>query len=157
MRINVINPFFLTDNHLIAEYREIKMITYYYVKSLKSKNGMDRSKISKRYTLNKGHAYMWFDKLGYVDRRFKSIVEEMKRRGFKTNFTVLNYTDIPETAFGNFIPDDEDIRVNLDRVLIRIADKPLWYKYMGSNISNWDEWYETNFREGNLLGLNPMV
>lgn len=154
MRINIINPRYLTDNHLIAEYRETKMSTYYYSRSSKTKNGIDSSKISKHYTLNKGHAYMWFDKFGYIDLRFKAIVNEMQRRGFQTNYTTLNFSDIPESAFGNFIPTKSDISVNLERILVRIADKPKWYKYEGKTIDDWGAWYGDLIREDKLFGLN---
>lgn len=153
MRINIINPKYLTDNHLIAEYRETKMSTYYYTKSVNSKNGIDVSKISERYTLNKGHAYMWFNKYGYINKRFKVICDEMKERGFQTNFTELNFDGIPEYAFGDFIPTQDDIRINLDRILIRIADKPKWYKYKGVTIGDWVGFYETLYQSGKLL--NP--
>lgn len=151
MRINVINPKYLTDNHLIAEYRETKMVTYYYVKSSNTKNGIDPARINPRYTLSTGHAYMWFNKLGYVDKRFKSIVQEMKNRGFQTNFDKLDYSNIPETAFGDFTPDQNDIRVNLDRVIERIYKQPHWYKFYGVNIPDWREFYETLYLEGKLL------
>lgn len=154
MRINVINPKYLADNHLIAEYRETKMSTFNYIRSSKTKNGIDKSRISQRYTLNKGHAYMWYNKFGYIKKRFEAIVHEMKERGFATNCTEINYNGIPEDAFGDFIPDEKDIRINLDRIIIRIADKPKWYKYKGKTIDNWNEWYDNLFRDGKLLGLD---
>lgn len=146
MRINIIKPRFLTDNHLIAEYRETKMATYYYVRSKESKNGIDRKLISERYTLNKGHGYMWYDKFGYLQKRFVWIIEEMKVRGFQTNFTELNFAGIDEEwNYGDFNPTQEDIRINLDRILIRIAKQPRWYKYYGNVIVNWNEFYEDLF------------
>lgn len=154
MRINVINPRYLTDNHLVAEYRETKMATHYYSRSTQTKKGIDPSKISSRYTLNTGHAYMWFDKFGYIDKRFQAILDEMTRRGFQTNFRELNFQNIPSSAFGDFVPDAKDIRINLDRILIRIADKPIWYKYEGQTIPDWNEWYESLFLENKLFGLN---
>lgn len=154
MRVNVITPRYLTDNHLIAEYREMKMSTYYYVRSSKSKNGIDSSRISERYTLNGGYAYMWIDKFGYIDKRFKAILVEMKRRGFQTNFPELNYTDIPKEAFGDFEPNQDDIRINLDRVLERIDKQSEWYKFEGENVTDWVTFYEDLFQEGKLLGLD---
>jgi deoxyribonuclease (pyrimidine dimer) len=153
MRINVINPKYLTDNHLIAEYRETKMSTYYYKRSSQSKNGINPNKISPIYTLNKGHAYMWFDKYGYISKRFDAVVQEMKNRGFQTNFDKLNFDGIPSEAFGDYNPTQNDIRINLDRVLLRISDKPQWYKFQGETNSDWNVWYETLFQEGKLLGL----
>lgn len=150
MRINIISPKYLTDNHLIAEYREMKMITYYYVRSSQTKEGIDRSRISKKFTLNKGHAYMWYDKFGYVEKRFEAICQEMRDRGFKCDYDKLNYTNIPKEAFGDFLPTREDKRINLDRILIRIAKQPNWYKYYGEWISDWNSFYENLFKEEKL-------
>lgn len=151
MRINVINPKFLTDQHLVAEYREMKMITYYYVKSSQTKTGIEKDKIGERYTLNKGHAYMWYNKFGFIEKRFQDICAEMRDRDFRCDYDVLNYEGIPKSAFGNFIPTKEDVRINLDRVLIRLAKQPTWYKFRGQNISDWNKFYEDQFSEHSLL------
>ena len=135
---------------MIAEYRETKMATAYYVKSSRTKTGIDKSRISKRYTLNKGHGYMWYDKMNFLKKRFDSLVEEMRDRGFQTNFTELNFTNIPEEAFGDFEPNQEDKKINLDRILIRIAKQPLWYKYRGKNIKDWNSFYLDLFKEEKL-------
>lgn len=42
MRVNVIHPKYLADQHLVAEYREIKMGPKALSKSLYSKNGVDK-------------------------------------------------------------------------------------------------------------------
>jgi len=150
MRINIINPKYLTDNHLIAEYRETKMSTYNYVRSKNSKNGIDKSRISERYTLNKGHAYMWYNKFGYISKRFNALVEEMRNRGFQTNFIELNFNGIDSDAFGDFTPNQTDIRINLERVLERISLQPEWYKYYGKNIEDWNSFYEDLFNKEKL-------
>ena len=151
MRINVINPKYLTDQHLIAEYREMKMITYYYVKSSKVEGGIDKTRISPTYTLSTGHAYMWYDKMGYIDSRFKSICTEMRERGFQCVFDALNFSNVPKEAFGQYTPTQEDIRINLDRVLIRLAKQPWWYKYRGKEIKNWNKFYEELYIKKSLL------
>ena len=51
-RINIIPVRELYDQHLIAEYREITMIPAALNRTLKSKNGLDKSRISDNYTLN---------------------------------------------------------------------------------------------------------
>ena len=150
MRINIINPKYLTDNHLIAEYRETKMSTYNYVRSKNSRNGIDKSRISERYTLNKGHAYMWYNKFGYINNRFNALVEEMRNRGFQTNFIELNFNGIDIDAFGDFIPNQADIRINLERALERISLQPEWYKYYGKNIEDWNSFYEDLFNKEKL-------
>ena len=68
-RINLINPEELTDQHLIAEYREIFMVGGSLKRTLKSKNGYQESRVPKQYTLNKGHVY--FLHLKYQEREPK--------------------------------------------------------------------------------------
>jgi hypothetical protein len=128
----------------------MKMITYYYVRSSQKPGGIDSSKISERYTLNQGHAYMWYDKFGFIKERFKQICLEMRDRDFRCDYDVLNYTGIPESAFGDFIPTQTDIKTNLDRVLIRLAKQPKWYSYLGKRIDDWDTFYLELFKKREL-------
>ena len=66
-RINLITPSKLADQHLFAEWREIKMIPPALMRSLKSKNEQDIiSKISNTYTLNKGHVTFFYDKINFL-------------------------------------------------------------------------------------------
>ena len=58
-RINVIPVDQLTDQHLVAEYREMLMVPASLKRSLGSKNGMDTKRIPKQYTLNTGHVYFF--------------------------------------------------------------------------------------------------
>lgn len=57
MRINCVPVQELHQKHLLAEYREIKMLPKSLVRTLNSKSGLDKSKISRHYTLNTGHGY----------------------------------------------------------------------------------------------------
>ena len=77
MRVNVIQPKYLADQHLVAEYREIKMGPKALSKSLYSKNGVNKNRISKEYTLNTGHTYFFYDKNKFLERRLKLVIEEM--------------------------------------------------------------------------------
>ena len=82
-RINLIEPNELTDQHLIAEYREITMVPAALKRTLNSKIGLRKDKISKKYTLNTGHVYFFYDKGLYLNKRYDEIIAEMKQRGFK--------------------------------------------------------------------------
>lgn len=141
MRINVIPPEYLTDNHLIAEYREIKMAPHYYRKSKNSNRGIDRSRISEHYVLNSGHAYFWYNKMGYVRKRFYAIIKEMRSRGFTTNYTDISYLGVARKDFGDYDVTVEDLKLNLERILDRINKQPHWYKYKGSSVPNWSKFY----------------
>jgi deoxyribonuclease (pyrimidine dimer) len=150
MRINVINPSYLTDQHLVAEYREMKMSTYFYEKSKNTKAGIEKHRISERFTLNKGHAYMWYDKMGYVKKRFEAICTEMRARRFRCDYDKLNFTNVDKEAFGDFTPTILDIRINLDRILERLAKQPKWYKYKGRVVEDWNAWYQKHYMKGKL-------
>ena len=58
-RINIISPSELTDQHLIAEYREIFMVAGSLKRTLISKSGFVESKVPKNFTLNSGHVYFF--------------------------------------------------------------------------------------------------
>ena len=80
-RINIISPSELTDQHLIAEYREIFMVAGSLKRTLISKNGYLQSKVPKEYTLNSGHVYFFYNKGKYLNKRYNLIIKEMKLRG----------------------------------------------------------------------------
>ena len=71
MRINVIPMNMLADQHLFAEFREIKMLPKSLLRSWNAKKGIDYSKISKHYTLNTGHGYFFYDKLNYIFKKLQ--------------------------------------------------------------------------------------
>ena len=73
-RINLVPPIELTDQHLIAEYREIFMVAGSLRRTLLSKNGYDESKVSKKYTLNKGHVYFFYNKGKYLHKRYLDLI-----------------------------------------------------------------------------------
>lgn len=138
MRINIIPPKYLADQHLLAEYREIKMLPKALVRSLKSKNGVNFNKLPPQYTLNKGHGFFFYDKLSFIDKRFTELLMEMKNRGFETNFNTLydidyDYGLIPlDSSYAKiWSPTICDYRVNIERILLRISQKDGWYKYYG--------------------------
>ena len=139
VRINVIPPKYLADQHLVAEYREIKMLSKMFLISLKSKNGL--GKYGGEYTLNKGHGKCLYDKFGFIEKRFQQLLDEMTSRNFKTNYDILDLSEIPKQFFGDYTPTEEAIRINVERILLRINDKPDWYLYYGKGM-DWNKFYE---------------
>jgi deoxyribonuclease (pyrimidine dimer) len=141
MRINILPPSLLADQHLQAEYREIKMLPKAFIRSLNSFHSIKFGKISKTYTLNAGHGYFFYNKFKYIERRFQDILTEMRYRGFATNFDKLDLSGIPSNYFHDWSPSKEEQLVNLERILLRISDKPQWYKYKGKT-QDWNEFYK---------------
>lgn len=132
MRINIIPPKILMDQHLVAEYREIKMLPKAFLRSFHSKHGIDNNRISDKYTLNKGHGFFFYNKIQYIIDRFELLKDEMIDRGFACNFTELPVLDkIPLHYKNNYTPSLEEQCVNIERILTRISEKSNWYKFRG--------------------------
>lgn len=143
MRINCIDVSDLADQHLRAEWVEFLMLGPYIKRSTNSKNGLVLSK-SKKYILGTGHARFFYDKLTYVENRYKEIASEMNRRGFKANPS-LCLNEFPKSLFNDWTPTEEDKITNLKRIVKRIYKKPHWYKYHKKDIDNWKHFYEDKY------------
>ena len=134
-RINIVSPSELTDQHLVAEYREIFMVGSALQRSLKSKNWNPKS-IPKRYTLNTGHVKFFYNKGKYLYKRYREIVIEMKLRGFNPDKNRKFPRDIfiDNNLYNDLIPTMEDYKIIRQRIAERIASKPDWYRK--TNVDN---------------------
>ena len=127
-RINIINPSELTDQHLIAEYRELFMVGSSLQRSLKSPN-WDVNRIPTKFTLNTGHVMFFYDKGKYLHKRYRQLREEMKVRGMKPDDTrVFKREQWPNELYNDWIPTIEDQKIIRDRIEEKIAEKPDWYR-----------------------------
>ena len=129
-RINIISPSELTDQHLIAEYREIFMVAGSLKRTLISKNGFVESKVPKNFTLNSGHVYFFYNKGKYLYKRYNLIIKEMKSRGFKPDENRIFPKDIfiMNNLFNDWEPNQSDIKIIRKRINEKIAMKPSWYR-----------------------------
>mgnify|MGYP003632129297 FL=1 len=129
-RINIIPPSELTDQHLIAEYREITMVPASLRRTLASKRGIDITRISKQYTLNTGHVYFFYDKGLYLNNRYDELVSEMIDRGFNPDSNRKFPKEVfPAELYNDWSPSLEEQKIVRQRIAIRIAAKPEWYRY----------------------------
>ena len=127
-RINIVHPSELTDQHLIAEYREIFMVGSALQRSLKSKS-WDIKSIPKRYTLNTGHVKFFYNKGKYLSKRYDELIKEMKLRGMKPNSErVFKREQWPDGLWNDWIPLVEDYKIIRKRIEQKIAMKPDWYR-----------------------------
>ena len=129
-RINIISPSELTDQHLIAEYREIFMVAGSLKRTLISKSGFVESKVPKNFTLNNGHVYFFYNKGKYLYKRYNLIIKEMKSRGFKPDENRIFPKDIfiMNNLFNDWEPNQSDIKIIRKRINKKIAMKPGWYR-----------------------------
>jgi deoxyribonuclease (pyrimidine dimer) len=127
MRINLVDPSELMDQHLIAEYREIRLLSANLQRTLKSKSGFKASKIPKKFTLNKGHAYFFYNKGKYLHNRFNLLKLEMIKRNFSpnNNFPIDLW---PNNLYNDWIPEPNDFNIIRERINLRISQKPNWYR-----------------------------
>ena len=129
-RINLIEPSELTDQHLIAEYREIFMVGGSLKRTLVSKNGYQESKVSNQYTLNAGHVYFFYNKGKYLDKRYQELIKEMKKRDFKPDKsrTFPKEVFVKNGLYNDWVPNPEDYKLIRQRIESKIKMKPNWYR-----------------------------
>lgn len=132
-RINILPVKELYDQHLIAEYREITMVPAALNRTLKSKNGIDKTKISPNYILGKGHVYFFYNKGKYLYKRYSQIIKEMKRRGFNCNSNRKFPKQIfmKNNLYNDWVPTLEDYKIIRIRINDKIKQKPDWYRKSG--------------------------
>lgn len=135
-RINLVRVEDLADQHLFAEWREIKMIVPAAKRSVMAMPAIKvYDKISENYTLNTGHVTFFYNKLPFLVERYIELDAECRQRGF--NISTFNfYTDDYYFVSGrisqiDWKPTKKDIQVNIDRIAQRLNEKPNWYRYYG--------------------------
>lgn len=115
-RINVgIPPEELTDQHLIAEHREIKRIPNVIAKGKYSLDGQPE-----KFKLGTGHVKFFYDKLSYLLKRYKSLYKECKKRGFNVQDYSAAWDNVPKELMGEYTPTDEDRELIKERINERL-------------------------------------
>ena len=130
-RINLVLPSELSDQHLVAEYREIFMVGSSLQRSLKSKNWEKTlANIPKKYTLNKGHVTFFYNKGKYLYKQYELLIEEMKNRGMNPDSERKFKTEQwPDELFNDWEPEPDDYKVIRARIKEKIEMKPDWYRF----------------------------
>lgn len=147
-RVNLVPVAELHDQHLFAEWRELKMIPKSLIRSLAALDGYkfgfppERArqlilaalirKIPKEYVLNKGHVYFFYDKGAYLRERYRVLGNELWLRGYEFNAdSPLDpdgvYDTYPELC-GNYEPTPAALALIRERIAERVAMKPEWYR-----------------------------
>ena len=133
MRCNIILPAFLTDQHLIAERRELRMILPLLEKRSVTRNSVV-GKIPKNYTLGKGHVKFFTNKLLFLFDRYMELTSECKKRGFNVKniwpyearylvSSCMNET----TGRDRYAPSELDFVINRARINKRWPKQARYY------------------------------
>lgn len=111
-RINAgIHPSELPDKLLLAEHREITRIPN-AVKSGRAKI-VD---IPIRFTLGKGHVKFFYDKLGYLAKRYDELYLECTDRGFNVTCKRSAFFELRESLRGDYTASQSDRTVVVERI-----------------------------------------
>jgi deoxyribonuclease (pyrimidine dimer) len=122
VRVNLVNPEKLADQHLIAEYDEILMLTAYIRKYPELEN------IPERFCLGKGHMKFFKNKMTYLKKRHEKLKIEMRKRGFQATKSIkLNLFRNENKE--NWKPNKEDINIITRRIISKLQLKPEFYRY----------------------------
>lgn len=130
VRVNLIHPKKLADQHLVAEYNEILMLLGYVERHPEIKIVNGKSEIPEEYTLNKGHMKFFKNKLKYLKKRHEIIKKEMRNRKFKTDVTI-NLKKYPKNLCNDWTPKEKDFLIIKERLIWKINKKPKYYRYYG--------------------------
>lgn len=145
-RINLIAPKDLTDQHLFAEFREITRI-FTLVQSAVAKHGISDTlkKIPSSYRLGTGHVLFFYDKLGFIEKRYFALKEELIGRDyqFTPKDSIVGFRQsIDPSFYKDYTPTKADLTLSIERLLEKIAAKPQWYRKQGNVID------DTVYQEG---------
>lgn len=135
-RINVVAAEELSDQWLLAEYRELPRVI---------KGTFNLSNAPEKYCLGKGHVKFCKAHSYWVMKRYYQLCKEMEYRGFKMNYSYLQLATIqthndPVGALAlDYRPTDNDIKLNRERLIEKYRDKPDFYKWTGREKPEWLE------------------
>lgn len=134
-RINCgIEPVKLTDQHLIAELRELPRIFTAVIKKID--NNIEIKNIPYKFKLGTGHVTFFYDKCGYLLIRHRLLRKEYYKRYNKSyEFNESNLDRIPTKYMNNYIPSKEDQNLLIERISIRISESKQIPRYHGKSIS----------------------
>jgi len=124
-RINLIPVEELSDQHLLAEHREIKRIPNVIIKG---KYNLDN--IPSNYTMGKGHVKFFYNKIGWLTYRYLKLHKECIRRGFNVESYFSAFNKVIHTPklfklLNGWTPTEQDIRVSRTRIAEKIFKKDI--------------------------------
>ncbi|MDO8481453.1 MAG: pyrimidine dimer DNA glycosylase/endonuclease V [Nanoarchaeota archaeon] len=122
VRINLIAPSKLADQHLVAEYNEILMLLGYVRKHPEKKD------IPTEYCLGIGHIRFFKDKLVYLQKRHELIKTEMRARGFSPTKNI-SLSGFPSYLKTSWCPLAGDVEIIKRRISEKLLKKPDYYRY----------------------------
>jgi len=131
-RINLhVKPSSLTDQHLLAEHREIVRIP-----NAVKKYGLEHvlSKAHDNFKLGSGHVTYFYDKQLYLVTRYGQIYRECKKRGFNVTNMANAFYGIPKELSRDIEYNSNHKSIVIERLQEKLNAKPGFYKYYGKTL-----------------------
>lgn len=125
----------LTDEHLLAEHREIKRLPACY---LKAKTSGALKRIPKEFKLGTGHVTFFLDKFAFTFKRYQELYVECLRRGFQVTDFIQNWldVDIERSNWKSYEPTKEEQELLIQRITDRIqGSSKTFFHYEGKAIT----------------------
>lgn len=105
----------LCDAHLIKERIELLRIP----NAIKSGKAVVKD-IPRSFTLGVGHVKFFYDKLGYLQERYKELTAECIERDFNITDFSDSFLDLPSNLCNNYEEKDIDRKIVVERVNERL-------------------------------------
>jgi len=115
-RINVVPPQELSGPHLVAEYRELPRIFGLVRARIEKGHSPSECKIPTEYRLGLGHVTFFYDKLGFLAKRQRQLIQEMLDRHYSPKFTSVDISDIPPEWKNYYVTTKNALHVNRQRI-----------------------------------------
>ena len=122
----------LCDAHLIKERVELLRIP----NAIKTGKAVVKD-IPREFTLGKGHVKFFYDKIGYLHKRYSELTAECIERDFKITDFSDSFKDIPQSLWNNYEETQRDRDIVAQRVNERLSGmKNLKYNRESIDISH---------------------
>jgi hypothetical protein len=105
----------LHDKHLLAEHREIKRIPNQISSGRYNMKGQPTE-----FCLGTGHVKFFYDKCGYLLKRYIELRTECRRRGFQVQDWEEAWTKVPPEMMGDWTPTETAVLLISKRIEERL-------------------------------------
>ena len=123
----------LTDEHLLAEHREVKRLDAYFRRTF---NKSEDFRVPTEFCLGKGHVMFFLNKFKFTYKRYLDLHKECLKRGFHVEDYTDNWCGIPEVFYQDYTPTLTEKRLLIERITRRIIDSPkMYFHYKGDQIN----------------------
>lgn len=127
-RINVVPPHWLTDQHLLAEHREIPRVITGAMRRIACSGRLPEP--TDGYELGGGHVKQFYTRTEFIARRHEALTGECRRRGFSVNDDPL--ASYPES---DWRPQPQHLLLNLAQMHMRTVEQKREPRYCGETVS----------------------